>query len=452
MEAEPIAADATFNPGKRVSKFKRPLPNIDMPIVLDKSYELSNYGTLKIKGFEINPRGFSKVTQSFPHKKSTADLFSNSTPNEAKGADHKSCENYELNPKDLIALGDVGRGACATVYKALHVPSLRMFAVKRVSVFDKSKRQQLSKELNALSSHTDVPEIIRLYNAFYDEGHVSMVLEYMNRLSLSDLMKRHGTLSEPVLRHISKQVLVGLFKLHSRHILHRDIKPANILIDSSGNAKLADFGILTALDSTADLAKSAVGTTLYLSPERVQGSYGAPADIWSFGMSILTLAVGRMPYNDSDGYFGIVRQITQLPSPQAPVKSSAEFKSFIDLCLVKDPAKRPSAAQLSQHPFITKQDTAFDQEAVMQVFLQPGEDDYVSLQQIVDLMIDHLYVSPSKPPTLKEYRQSLFELARFNKVAAELGIHPTHVQRMFEELYNRRLQDYSEASPMDFSH
>jgi len=199
---------------------------------------------------------------------------------------------------DLVKLGDLGRGACGVVIKALHMHTFRMVAVKDIVIFDKARRSQLMRELYALAqTPMEVPTLITLHAAFYHEGCVSLVLEYMNRGSLQEVQKKHGALSEEVLKHIAFQVTQALEILHRHNIIHRDIKPGNILVNSRGSVKLTDFGVLAALDSHEALAKSYVGTVLYFSPERLDGAYSKPADVWSFGMTLLSLALGRAPFD-----------------------------------------------------------------------------------------------------------------------------------------------------------
>jgi serine/threonine protein kinase len=159
--------------------------------------------------------------------------------------------------------------ACGVVRRALHVPSWRQVALKTVSLFEREKRSQLVKELLALSTlHS--PYIIDFLGAFYKEGITTIVLEYMNRNSLQEILRTYGPVTNEIfVAHIARQLFKGLEVFHTHKHVHRDIKPGNILINHWGDVKLADFGVLTALEGTADLATTYVGTTLFMSPERV---------------------------------------------------------------------------------------------------------------------------------------------------------------------------------------
>merc|ERR1712113_771745 len=104
-------------------------------------------------------------------------------------------------------------------------------------------------------------------------------------------------LPEPVLQHITRQIVTGLRELHSHNLLHRDVKPDNVLVNSKGDARLADFGLSKFLEwdesdkSGYRRTDSFIGTTAYLSPQRSQGRLvSLKEDIWAFGMVLYYLA------------------------------------------------------------------------------------------------------------------------------------------------------------------
>lgn len=335
------------------------------------------------------------------------------------------------SPQDLVKLGDLGRGACGNVVKALHLPTLRFVAVKQISVFEKGKRHQLVKELTALSAHQDCSNLINLHGAFYNEGCVSMVLKYMDRSSLQEAMGRLGSLDEHLIRHLSRGILLGLQHLHSKKLVHRDIKPGNILVNRKGEVKVADFGVLGVLEHTNDLAKTHVGTMAYMSPERIQGQYAAPADIWSFGMTVYALAMGKDPVSANEGYFGIVRRITEHPPPNLSEEHfSREIRSFLHCCLIKDPSKRWSAEQLLDHPFMNEAlypcGWSFE-KTQLGARVEPDMQDLVT---VINTLIERLYAPPNPP-----YKRSLFQLATFQRLADEMDVPPQDIQELFEARY-----------------
>ena len=177
-----------------------------------------------------------------------------------------------------------------------------------------------------------------------------------------------GCASESVLANVSYRCLKGFEFLHARGLIHRDVKPANLLINHLGEVKLSDFGVICDTASIAedgddgdegpDLGHTFVGTMTYMSPERIAGQrYSYASDIWSFGLTILTTALGRFPLDTDGGYWGLLNMLQDesvpLPSPP-PDRFSPQFIDFIALCLKRDPAQRPTAAELTRHPWITK--------------------------------------------------------------------------------------------------
>jgi mitogen-activated protein kinase kinase len=161
-----------------------------------------------------------------------------------------------------------------------------------------------------------------------------------------------------VLGKIAEATLGGLTYLYLRHhIMHRDIKPSNILVNSRGFIKLCDFGVSGELVNS--IADTFVGTSTYMAPERIQGEkYTVKSDVWSFGLTIMELAIGKFPFDASEqlsdgdgapaGILDLLQQIVHEPAPKLP-KSDAFpqiLEDMIQKCLEKDPENRPTPQQL----------------------------------------------------------------------------------------------------------
>jgi serine/threonine protein kinase len=264
---------------------------------------------------------------------------------------------------------ELGHGASATVYRGYHEASDTEFALKKISVFDRSKRHQLLKEIRTLY-RTKSPYIVKSYGAYFREGHIYISLEFMDSGSIQDLIDRVKIVPENAIAYFAKSILEGLSHLKAKRQVHRDIKPSNVVLNKKGEAKLADFGITTQLDNTAQEATSFVGTNAYMSPERILGNpYSFPGDIWSVGIMLIQMAIGKFPFPSTKLYFDFLQAVAHGPSPTLPDdnKFSTEFKSFVDLCLIKDVHERAVAEDLLKHPFLSQR--AMDSKQ-MQAYLE----------------------------------------------------------------------------------
>lgn len=174
--------------------------------------------------------------------------------------------------------------------------------------------------------------------------------------SLDSISKNFGPVRVDVLGKIAEAVLAGLTYLYTAHkIMHRDIKPSNILVNTRGQIKICDFGVSSELEGS--IAETFVGTGTYMAPERIQGSpYTVKSDVWSVGLTLMELAIGKFPFgNDSgdeangpQGILDLLQQIVLEPAPKLPPSDAFPpiLEEMIAKCLLKDPAQRPTPQQL----------------------------------------------------------------------------------------------------------
>ena len=205
------------------------------------SFALSQSGTFKLSDFAVNKGGMHDT----PDPKTPAGAAAPSQP-AAGRLDVKSLD-------ELVMMEELGAGASGSVRKAKHMPTGEIVAVKQITILEKAKRDQMVTELRITRQHA-CPWIVSVHNAFYDEGCVYVVLEFMDYGSLQDLVDKHagaGLTDETELAKLAIQMLNGLNYLHRQHHqVHRDLKPANVLINSAGACKLSDFGVSKQLDTT----------------------------------------------------------------------------------------------------------------------------------------------------------------------------------------------------------
>ena len=206
----------------------------------------------------------------------------------------------ELKDDDFERISELGAGNGGVVTKARHRPSGLIMARKLIHLEIKpAVRNQIIRELQVLHE-CNSPYIVGFYGAFYSDGEISICMEHMDGGSLDQVLKEAKRIPEDILGKVSIAVLRGLAYLREKHqIMHRDVKPSNILVNSRGEIKLCDFGVSGQLIDS--MANSFVGTRSYMSPERLQGThYSVQSDIWSMGLSLVELAIGRYPIPPPD--------------------------------------------------------------------------------------------------------------------------------------------------------
>ncbi|KAF8406862.1 hypothetical protein HHK36_005983 [Tetracentron sinense] len=268
----------------------------------------------------------------------------------------------QLNLADIDTIKVIGKGNGGIVQLVQHKWTGQFFALKVIQMnIEESYRKQIAQELK-INKSARCPYVVVCYQSFYDNGVISIVLEYMDGGSLADFLKKVKKIPEPYLAAICKQVLKGLLYLHhEKHIIHRDLKPSNLLVNHRGEVKITDFGVSAILASTSGQANTYVGTYNYMSPERISGGeYGSKSDIWSLGILLLECATGHFPFSppeQGEGWnsvYELMEAIVDQPPPCAPSDQfSREFCSFISACAQKDPKDRQRAHELMKHPFIS---------------------------------------------------------------------------------------------------
>lgn len=282
-----------------------------------------------------------------------------------------------LRDDDLVVLKELGAGNFGVVAKVLHVPSGRTMARKVIHVdLNQAVQTQIIRELRIMHE-CRLPYITEFFGAFMRSNNsIVLCMEYCNCGSLDKIVPLCDRRQFPlvVLKKLAFAILTGLTYLHDTHrIIHRDIKPSNVLMTHRGEFKLCDFGVLRQLTNSLAMADTFVGTSTYMSPERIQGlTYGVKSDVWSMGLMLVELASGWSIWNDEDGANGdtpasgpngildLLQRIVNEPSPTLTGRTNAASAEpydmalcrFVDACLLKDMLKRASPGTLLKDPFL----------------------------------------------------------------------------------------------------
>ena len=252
----------------------------------------------------------------------------------------------------------LGRGAQKTVYKAFDSDEGREVAWNSINVnfLSQETLQKIQKEVEILKL-VKHPNILSFIYGFFSEEkkEVVVITEIFSGGNLKHYLTQYKNPRLRVLKIWCKEILKGLYYLHNLKppIIHRDIKCDNILVNkANGEVKIGDLGFSVMLKDT-EYAKSFNGTVEFCSPEIYQGKYGVKADIYSFGMTLLEMCTGEVPYKECEGnVLEICNKAVQKQMPKSLDKiRNKDLKDFILNCL-KSESERPSAEDLLNTKFL----------------------------------------------------------------------------------------------------
>src|SRR5262245_3525461 len=263
-----------------------------------------------------------------------------------------------LRPKLEAALGDqlhlgalLGEGGFAAVFRAHHPFLERDVAIK---VLDPSLavyaalEEQFLHEARTIAA-AEHPHIVPLYSADATGGLLYLVMRLLPGHSLEDRIAE-GKLPAAEAVRIALECARALAAAHAVGVVHRDIKPANILLDANGNATVTDFGIALVTSRPArDPMGSTTGTPHYMSPEQSLGEQvDGRSDVYALGVVLYEMLTGVCPFSGRNATEVIAQHISA-PIPKVSDREPATpvaLVRLVDRMLAKDPAGRPTAAEL----------------------------------------------------------------------------------------------------------
>ena len=255
---------------------------------------------------------------------------------------------------DFRLIRRLGRGAMAEIYLAEQLSLKRRVAIKILKpdlANDPTYLQRFEIEAQAAASlvHANIVQI-------YEVGHVDqrhyIAQEYVQGQNLRDWLARNGPPDVAHALSVMRQVAAALAKAAEVGVVHRDIKPENIMITTSGEVKVADFGLarLSREGAANGLTQIGItlGTPLYMSPEQVEGkSLDHRSDIYSFGVTCYQMLAGAPPFSGDTALAVAVHHLKTQPNPLETVRPDLPpaLCRLVHTMLVKDPERRCASAR-----------------------------------------------------------------------------------------------------------
>ncbi len=264
--------------------------------------------------------------------------------------------NYKILQK-------IGAGGMAKVYLAVHkdVPNLKVI-LKILT--DSRLVDRFRQEADKLALLDGNPHICRIKHFFNHGENIVIAMEYIDGETLDDRIKRSGKLTIDESLRIVRDVLGVLEFAHHKGISHRDIKPGNIMIDSSGNVKVIDFGIAKAeTDPSLTLAGSACGTPAYMAPEQftpTDNTNYTLIDIYAVGITLYYMLSGELPFKGENEF--AIRDAKLFSDPPPLKEKVSGISKNIDRIVMSAMSKNPLDRFASASDMIKEIDSVLSQE------------------------------------------------------------------------------------------
>ncbi len=245
----------------------------------------------------------------------------------------------------------LARGGMAEVYLARDLLLDRPVALKVLFpefATDRSFVERFRREARS-AANLNHPNIVSIYDWGEEDGTYFIVMEYVDGLTLRDLVHRQGPLMANRAAEIGADIAGALQFAHVGGVIHRDVKPGNVLITTS-QVKVTDFGIARAGDPAESLtqAGAVMGTATYFSPEQAQGHVVDPrTDVYSLGVVLYEMVAGRPPFTGDNPVSIAYQHVREEPVPPSEYNPDvpALFEAIVAKAMAKNRANRYSSAE-----------------------------------------------------------------------------------------------------------
>ncbi|WP_093784536.1 Stk1 family PASTA domain-containing Ser/Thr kinase [Actinacidiphila guanduensis] len=246
--------------------------------------------------------------------------------------------------------GRIAVGGMATVYRAVDTRLDRLLALKVMHpalATDTAFVERFIREAKAVAKLAH-PNVVGVFDQGTDGTYTYLAMEYIAGCTLRDVLRERGALQPRAALDILEPVLAALGAAHRAGLVHRDMKPENVLIGDDGRVKVADFGLVRAVDTHTSISTDKVlGTVHYLAPEQIgRGTVDQRTDVYACGIVLYEMLTGRKPYQGDTPtkvMFGHVNE--DVPAPSATVPAIApELDALVCRAAARHPQARPADA------------------------------------------------------------------------------------------------------------
>ncbi|XP_072784500.1 serine/threonine-protein kinase Nek1 isoform X14 [Taeniopygia guttata] len=313
-----------------------------------------------------------------------------------------------------IKVRKIGEGSFGKAILVKAKENGQQYVIKEINISKMSnKEREESRREVAVLANMKHPNIVLYRESFEENGCLYIVMDYCEG---GDLFKKinaqKGILfSEDQILDWFVQICLALKHIHDRKILHRDIKSQNIFLTKDGTIQLGDFGIARVLNSTAELARTCIGTPYYLSPEICQNKpYNNKSDIWALGCVLYEMCTLKHAF-EAGNMKNLVLKIISGPFPPVSMHYSYDLRNLLSQLFKRNPRNRPSVNSILEKTFIAKR---------VEKFLTP--------ELIADEFSHKIFhkfgphASPAQRPVQEPTLTSVAPAQKITKPAAKYGV------------------------------
>ncbi len=256
-------------------------------------------------------------------------------------------DRYEIGKR-------IGRGGMAEIFQARDILLDRPIAIKVLFAefaTDPAFVERFRREAQA-AANLNHPNIVGVYDWGKVNNTYYIAMEYVNGRTLADILKQSGKLTPMQVCDVMMEVAAALGSAHQSGVIHRDVKPGNILVSTTGQVKVADFGIARALGAGVEQGLTqtgaVMGTATYFSPEQAQGAFtDQRSDIYSFGVVMYEMLSGVAPFTGENAVAIAYKQVHEQATPINERVNSVPsgLAAIVKKCMYKSPDDRYTTAE-----------------------------------------------------------------------------------------------------------